>query len=51
MLGGALLGAVGMGLTLFRLPRGAYVALAGVAWVLLWTAYLASVALRGRHWH
>jgi hypothetical protein len=48
MLGGALLGAVGIELIQFRIPAGAYLALAGVIWVLLWTAFLASVALHRR---
>jgi len=47
VLSGALVGATGAGLTMFRIPAGLYVTLAGVVWMLLWTAFLASVALRG----
>ena len=46
-LSGALVGATGAGLTMFRIPAGVYVTLAGVLWMLLWTVFLASVALRG----
>jgi len=47
VLSGALVGAAGAGLSIFRIPAGVYVTLAGVAWMLLWTAFLASLALRG----
>ncbi len=47
VLSGALVGAAGAGLSIFRIPAGVYVTLAGVVWMLLWTAFLASVALRG----
>ena len=43
---GALVGANGAGLIFFRTPARVYVMLAGIVWVLLWTAFLAGVALR-----
>jgi hypothetical protein len=48
VLSGALAGAAGAGLSIFRVPAGVYLTLAGVVWMLLWTAFLASVVLRGR---